>query len=64
MCFYEDNYMQLLKSNVTAVFAASDFYALELLFKLCEQLLDILQCPVELLFIRTAATQFECDRPC
>ena len=56
--------MQLLKSNVTAVFAASDFYALELLFKLCEQLLDILQCPVELLFIRTAATQFECDRSC
>ena len=29
MCFYEDNYMQLLKSNVTAVFAVSDFYALE-----------------------------------
>ena len=29
MCFYEDNYMQLLKRNVTAVFAVSDFYALE-----------------------------------
>ena len=29
ICFYEDNYMQLLKSNVTAVFAVSDFYALE-----------------------------------
>ena len=29
MYFYEDNYMQLLKSNVTAVFAVSDFYALE-----------------------------------
>ena len=29
MCFYEDNYMQLLKSNVTAVFAVSNFYALE-----------------------------------
>ena len=29
MRFYEDNYMQLLKSNVTAVFAVSDFYALE-----------------------------------
>ena len=29
MCFYEDNYMQLLKINVTAVFAVSDFYALE-----------------------------------
>ena len=29
MCFYENNYMQLLKSNVTAVFAVSDFYALE-----------------------------------
>ena len=27
MCFYEDKYMQLLKSNVTAVFAVSDFYA-------------------------------------
>ena len=24
MCFYEDKYMQLLKSNVTAVFAAED----------------------------------------
>ena len=29
MCFYEDNYMQLLKNSVTAVFAVSDFYALE-----------------------------------
>ena len=29
MCFYEDHYMQLIKSNVTAVFAVSDFYALE-----------------------------------
>ena len=29
MCFYEDNYGQLLKNNVTAVFAVSDFYALE-----------------------------------
>ena len=29
ICFYEDNYMQLLKNNVTAVFAVSDFYALE-----------------------------------
>ena len=29
MRFYEDNYMQLLKSNVTAVFAVSDFYALD-----------------------------------
>ena len=29
MCFYEDNYMQLLENSVTAVFAVSDFYALE-----------------------------------
>ena len=29
MCFYEDNYMQLLKNSVTDVFAVSDFYALE-----------------------------------
>ena len=29
MSFYEDKYMQLLKRNVTAVFAVSDFYALE-----------------------------------
>ena len=29
MCFYEDHYMQLLKNSVTAVFAVSDFYALE-----------------------------------
>lgn len=29
MCFYEDKYIQLLKNNVTAVFAVSDFYALE-----------------------------------
>nr|WP_206538821.1 LacI family DNA-binding transcriptional regulator [Ligilactobacillus ruminis] len=29
MRFYEDNYRQLLKNNVTAVFAVSDFYALE-----------------------------------
>jgi len=29
MCFYEDNYQELLKNNVTAVFAVSDFYALE-----------------------------------
>ena len=35
-----------------------------LLFQLYGQLLDILQCPVELPFIRAAATQFECDRSC
>lgn len=29
MCFYEDKYRELIKSNVTAVFAVSDFYALE-----------------------------------
>ena len=29
MCFYEDKYQTLLKNNVTAVFAVSDFYALE-----------------------------------
>ena len=29
MNFYEDNYQELLKNNVTAVFAVSDFYALE-----------------------------------
>ena len=29
MSFYDDKYMQLLKSNVTAVFAVSDFYAVE-----------------------------------
>ena len=29
MCFYEDKYRELLKDNVTAVFAVSDFYALE-----------------------------------
>ncbi len=29
MCFYEDKYSELIKSNVTAVFAVSDFYALE-----------------------------------
>ena len=29
MCFYEDHYRQLIKSNITAVFAVSDFYALE-----------------------------------
>ena len=29
MCFYEDKYRELVKSNVTAVFAVSDFYALE-----------------------------------
>ena len=29
MYFYEDNYQELLKNNVTAVFAVSDFYALE-----------------------------------
>ena len=29
MSFYDDTYTQLLKSNVTAVFAVSDFYALE-----------------------------------
>lgn len=29
MCFYEDNYMQLPENSVTAVFAVSDFYALE-----------------------------------
>lgn len=28
-CFYKDNFQELLKSNVTAVFAVSDFYALE-----------------------------------
>ena len=28
-CFYQDNFQELLKSNVTAVFAVSDFYALE-----------------------------------
>lgn len=29
MYFYEDNYQELLKNNVTAVFTVSDFYALE-----------------------------------
>ena len=29
MSFYEDKYAWLLKSNITAVFAVSDFYALE-----------------------------------
>ena len=29
MCFYEEKYRELIKSNVTAVFAVSDFYALE-----------------------------------
>lgn len=29
MCFYEDKYRELIKSSVTAVFAVSDFYALE-----------------------------------
>ena len=29
MRFYEDKYRELIKSNVTAVFAVSDFYALE-----------------------------------
>ena len=29
MCFYEDKYRELVKGNVTAVFAVSDFYALE-----------------------------------
>ena len=29
VCFYEDNYMQLLENSVTTVFAVSDFYALE-----------------------------------
>ena len=29
MCFYEDKYSELIKSSVTAVFAVSDFYALE-----------------------------------
>ena len=28
-CFYQDNFQELLKSNITAVFAVSDFYALE-----------------------------------
>ena len=31
MRFYEDKYRELIKSNVTAVFAVSDFYALELM---------------------------------
>ena len=29
MCCYEDKYRELIKNNVTAVFAVSDFYALE-----------------------------------
>lgn len=29
VCFYQDKFSELLKSNVTAVFAVSDFYALE-----------------------------------
>lgn len=28
-CFYQDKYQELLKNNVTAVFAVSDYYALE-----------------------------------
>lgn len=28
-CFYQDNFQELLENNVTAVFAVSDFYALE-----------------------------------
>ena len=31
MRFYEEKYRELIKSNVTAVFAVSDFYALELM---------------------------------
>ena len=31
MRFYEDKYRELVKSNVTAVFAVSDFYAVELM---------------------------------
>ena len=31
MRFYDDKYTQLLKGNVTAVFAVSDFYAVELM---------------------------------
>lgn len=29
LCFYKDNFSELLKNNITAVFAVSDFYALE-----------------------------------
>ena len=29
MLFYEENFQELLKNSVTAVFAVSDFYALE-----------------------------------
>lgn len=35
--FYEDKYQTLLEKKVTAVFAVSDFYALEL--RLCMQVL-------------------------
>ena len=29
--FYQDNFSELLKNNITAVFAVSDFYALEVM---------------------------------
>ena len=31
VCFYQDNFSELLKNNITAVFAVSDFYALEVM---------------------------------
>lgn len=41
MCFYEDKYRELIKSNVTAVFAVSDFYALEFMRFLQEKGIQI-----------------------
>ena len=41
MRFYEDKYRELVKSNVTAVFAVSDFYALEFMRFLQEKGIQI-----------------------
>ena len=41
MRFYDDKYTQLLKGNVTAVFAVSDFYALEFMRFLQEKGIQI-----------------------
>ena len=41
MLFYEDKYRELIKSNVTAVFAVSDFYALEFMRFLQEKGIQI-----------------------
>lgn len=43
MSFYDDKYTQLLKSNVTAAFAVSDFYAVEFMKFLQEKNIRILE---------------------